>query len=80
MDKVAAYLQSRNLSGVPMYGVVVLMRNPPSARIERLINPKLPVTQLPELWQTLQRTYLLHAELDKPKADAVVRALYGDIL
>ncbi len=80
MDKVAAYLQSRNLSGVPMYGVVVLMRNPPSAQIERLINPKLPVTQLPELWQTLQRTYLIQAELDKPKADAVVRALYGDIL
>jgi len=80
MDKVAVYLQKRGLSGVPMYGMVVLMKNPPAAHIERLINPKLPVVQLAELWQTLQRIYLIHAELDKPKADAVVRALYGDIL
>jgi hypothetical protein len=80
MDKVAAYLKRHNLSDVPIFGMVVMMKNPPAARIERLIAPQLPVTQLPELWQTLQRAYLIHAELDKPKADAVVRALYGDIL
>jgi hypothetical protein len=78
IDKVGSFLTGRGISGVPVYGVIVLMRVPPTTRIERLINPKLPVTQPPELWTTLQQTFLTEMRMDRPKAESVVRALYGD--
>lgn len=80
MDKVSAYLRAQNLSDVPVFGLVVLMKPPPTAAIERLITPKLPVAQLHDLWAVLQRAYLVEGRLDKAKADAVVRALYGDLI
>lgn len=79
MDKVASYLTGRGLTGVPLYGMVVLMRQPPAAQIERLINPKIPVTQLAGLWAALQQTYLTENRIDRAKAESVVQALFGDI-
>ncbi|MDZ4767059.1 MAG: hypothetical protein SGI73_21170 [Chloroflexota bacterium] len=79
MDKVGSYLTGLGIGDVPVYGLVVLMRSPPATVIERLINPKLPVTQLPGLWTTLQQTYLTDMRIDRAKSEAVVRALFGDI-
>jgi hypothetical protein len=78
IDKVKAHLTTQNLSDVPITGMVVLMHEPPAARIERLIKPSLPVTHLSGVWMSLQQAYLTDARIDRAKADNVVRALFGE--
>lgn len=71
------YLAARGLGELPVFGVVVFMRNPPEVKIEHK-DPLLPSTTLGGLMKTLERSYLAKVRIQPQQIKAVVDLLYRD--
>lgn len=69
------YLRSHNLPEVPVYGVVVFIKNPPLTQI-MLKEPTVPAAHLNELRQVLQDNYLARDRIDPALARRIVNLIY----
>lgn len=78
--RIRRYLERNGINGIPYYGIVVLMKEPPVTRMARLINPTMPVAHLSQLYTVLGQFYLTEVRIDRARADEIVRLLYGERL
>jgi hypothetical protein len=74
--KVREYLDKRQLPNVPVYGVVIFMKEEPRVRLSAR-DPLVPITHLQSLVVSLQPNYLAKDRIDQPTVEAVRRHLFG---
>lgn len=75
IKKLREYLAERKLDAVPVYGVIVFVREPPQLQLIPR-EPVVPITTLRALLPNLNGNYLAKERTDASRVTAVVQLLY----
>ena len=77
IQKVREFLDKRNLPGIPVYGVVVFVKDEQRVRLSAR-EPVVPPTHLKNIIPNLQPNYLAKDRIDQPTVEAIRRLLMGE--
>ena len=75
--KVREFLDKRNLPTIPVYGVVVFVKDEQRVRLSAR-EPVVPPTHLKHIVTNLQPNYLAKDRIDQPTVEAIRRLLMGE--
>ena len=75
IQRLRDFLIKHNLDDVPVFGVIVFLKETPTVQLS-VENPVVPPVQLPWLVTALQDNYLAKDRIDERAVAAVVRLLY----
>lgn len=74
--RMREYLAKRDLSEVPVYGLIVFLTEPPALSVVAK-NPVVPLTRLPSVVDTLRDNYFAKDRIDAGRVNAIVDMLYS---
>lgn len=74
--RMREYLTKRELSEVPVYGLIVFLTEPPALSVVAK-NPVVPLTRLPSVVDTLRDNYFAKDRIDAGRVNAIVDMLYS---
>ncbi|MBI1259593.1 MAG: hypothetical protein GC204_19160 [Chloroflexi bacterium] len=77
IQKMREFLEKRNLPAVPVYGVVVFIKDEQRVRLSAR-EPVVPPTHLKNIIPNLQPNYLAKDRIDQPTVEAIRRLLMGE--
>jgi len=77
IQKVREFLNNRSLPAIPVYGVVVFIKDEQRVRLSAR-EPVVPPTHLKDIYHNLQPNYLAKDRIDQPTVEAIRRLLMGE--